>query len=152
MEIRLLGPFDVVVDGRSVQLGGAKQRALLAILAIHANEVLPADRLIDELWPGHPPESAVNTLQGYISRLRKALDPQGTNGAEPIIVFRSRGYVLTVPPEQIDSHRFVRLVAEAETRSGTGDATGAADSLREALALWRGAALADFTYEEFAHP
>jgi DNA-binding SARP family transcriptional activator len=152
VEFRLLGPFDVLVDGRSAQLGGAKQRALLAILAIHANEVLPAERLIDGLWPGHPPESAVNTLQGYISRLRKALDPHGSNGAEPIIVFRPPGYVLTVLPEQIDSHRFERLVAEAETRSATGDAAGAADSLREALALWRGAALADFSYEDFAQP
>jgi DNA-binding SARP family transcriptional activator len=150
VEFRLLGSFDVLVDGRSAQLGGAKQRALLAILAIHANEVLPSERLIDELWPGCAPESAVNTLQGYVSRLRKALDPDGSNGAEPIIVFRSRGYVLTVPPEQIDSRRFERLVAEAETRAASGDAKGAAGSLREALGLWRGAALSDFTYEEFA--
>ena len=122
MEVRLLGPLDVLVDGRSAQLGGAKQRALLAILAIHANEVLPSERLIDELWPGHAPESAVNTLQGYVSRLRKALAPDGSNGAEPVIVFRPPGYVLTVPLEQIDSRRFERLVGEAESRAATGDA------------------------------
>jgi DNA-binding SARP family transcriptional activator len=80
MEFRLLGPFDVLVDGRSAHLGGAKQRALLAILAIHANEVLSAERLIDELWPVDAPESAHNTLQAYISRLRKAIDPQRSNG------------------------------------------------------------------------
>jgi DNA-binding SARP family transcriptional activator len=110
VEFRLLGPFDVLVDGRSTQLGGAKQRALLAILAVHANDVVPADRLIDELWSGNAPESAVNTLQGYVSRLRKALAPAGSNGAEPIIVFRPPGYALTVSSEQIDSRRFERLV------------------------------------------
>ena len=70
MEFRLLGPFDVLVDGRSAQLGGAKQRALLAILAIHANERVSPDRLIAELWPEEAPKSAANTLQGYVSRLR----------------------------------------------------------------------------------
>jgi DNA-binding SARP family transcriptional activator len=150
VEFRLLGPFDVLVDGRSAQLGGAKQRALLAILAVHANDVVPADRLIDELWSGNAPESAVNTLQGYVSRLRKALAPAGSNGAEPIIVFRPPGYVLTVSSEQIDSRRFERLVAEGESRAATGDAKGAADSLRKGLDLWQGPALSDFTYEEFA--
>jgi DNA-binding SARP family transcriptional activator len=150
VEFRLLGPFDVLVDGRSAELGGAKQRALLAILAIRANEIVPSERLIEELWLGHAPESAVNTLQGYVSRLRKALVPDGSNSAEPIIVFRPPGYVLTLAPEHIDSRRFERLVGEAEARAATGDAKGAAASLREALDLWRGAALADFTYEEFA--
>ncbi|MGH3079995.1 MAG: AfsR/SARP family transcriptional regulator, partial [Gaiellaceae bacterium] len=93
MEFRLLGPFDVLVDGRTAQLGGSKQRALLAILAIHANEVVSADRLIEALWPEGAPESAVNTLQGYVSRLRKALDPDRSNGAEATIAFRPGGYV-----------------------------------------------------------
>jgi DNA-binding SARP family transcriptional activator/DNA-binding beta-propeller fold protein YncE len=152
VDFRLLGPFDVVVNGRSVGLGGAKQRALLAILAIHANEVVPADRLIEQLWPRDAPESAVNTLQAYVSRLRKVLDPNGSNGAQPTIVFRAPGYVLTMPPEQIDARRFERLLTEAEARAANGDAAGAAGSLREALGLWRGAPLADFTYEEFAQP
>jgi len=152
VEFRLLGPFDVVENGRSVGLGGAKQRAVLAILAIHANEVVPADRLIEQLWPGDAPDSAVSTLQGYVSRLRKVLDPNGSNGAQPTIVFRAPGYVLTMPPERIDARRFERLLSEAEARAATGDAAGAAGSLREALALWRGAPLADFTYEEFAQP
>jgi YVTN family beta-propeller protein len=150
MEFRLLGPFDVLVDGRSAHLGGAKQRALLAILAIHANEVLSAERLIDELWPVDAPESAHNTLQAYISRLRKAIDPQRSNGGGPVIAFRPPGYVLTVPPEEIDSRRFERLVDEAELQTADGDARAAADSLRRALALWRGGALCDFTYEDFA--
>jgi DNA-binding SARP family transcriptional activator len=91
VEFRLLGPFDVIANGRSVPLGGAKQRALLAILAIHANEIVPADRLIEQLWPGDPPESAVNTLQGYVSRLRKVFDSNGSKRAEPIIVSERRG-------------------------------------------------------------
>ena len=126
MEFRLLGPFDVVVNGRSVRLGGPRQRALLAILAIHANEVVPADRLIEHLWPGDVPESAVNTLQGYVSRLRKVLDPNGLNSAQPTIVFRAPGYVLTTPPEQIDARRFERLLGEAEARAVVGDAAAAA--------------------------
>lgn len=150
VEFRLLGSFDVVIDGRSVPLGGPKQRALLAILAIHANEVVPADRLIEWLWPGNVPESAVNTLQGYVSRLRKVLDANGSNGGQPAIAFRALGYVLTTPPEQIDARRFERLLGEAEAQAATGDAADAARSLREALALWRGAPLADFMYEEFA--
>jgi DNA-binding SARP family transcriptional activator len=152
VDFRFLGPFDVVENGRSVGLGGAKQRALLAILAIHANEVVPAERLIEQLWPGDAPESAVNTLQGYVSRLRKVLDPDGSNGAQPTIVFRAPGYVLTMPPEWIDARRFERLLVEAEARAATGDAAAAAVSLREALGLWRGAPLSDFTYEEFAQP
>lgn len=152
MEFRLLGPFDVFVDGRTAQLGGSKQRALLAILAIHANEVVSADRLIEALWPEGAPESAVNTLQGYVSRLRKALDPDRSNGAEATIAFRPGGYVLTARPEQIDSSRFERLVAEADARAAAGDAASAARLLREALNLWRGAALSDFTYEDFARP
>jgi DNA-binding SARP family transcriptional activator/DNA-binding beta-propeller fold protein YncE len=152
VEFRLLGPFDVVVDGRSVRLGGPRQRALLAILAINANEVVPADRLIEQLWPGEVPESAVNTLQGYVSRLRKVLDSNGSPGAQPTIVFRAPGYVLTMLPEQIDARRFERLLGEAETRAAGGDAAAAAHSLLDALALWRGAPLADFAYEDFAQP
>lgn len=152
MEFRLLGPFDVVVNGRSVGLGGSKQRALLAILAINANEVVPADRLIEQLWPGHVPESAPNTLQGYVSRLRKVLCPQDSNGVPPTIAFRAPGYVLTASLEQIDARRFERLLGEAEAQAASGDAERAARALREALALWRGGALADFTYEEFARP
>lgn len=150
MEFRLLGPLDVVVDGRSIPLGGVKQRALLAILALHANVVVPTDELIDELWPAEPPASALNTLQGYVSRLRKALDPDGRNGDAPTIAFRRRGYVLTAPPDQIDSCRFERLVAEAEARGSRGDVTEAATLLRAALALWRGTALSDFMHEQFA--
>jgi DNA-binding SARP family transcriptional activator len=150
VEFHLLGPLDVVVDGRSVPLGGIKQRTLLAILVLHANEVVATDRLIDELWPDGTPASALATLQGYVSRLRKALDPDGENGGAATIAFRPPGYVLTAPAEQIDAFRFEQLVAEAEARASNGAAGEAAALLRDALALWRGAALADFAYEQFA--
>jgi DNA-binding SARP family transcriptional activator len=150
VEFRLLGPLDVVIDGRSVRLGGVKQRTLLAILVLHANEVVPTDRLIDELWPEETPASALNTLQGYVSRLRKALDPDGRNGGAATIAFRPPGYVLTAPREQIDAYRFEQLVAEAEARASSGAAGEAAAVLQNALALWHGAALADFAYEHFA--
>jgi DNA-binding SARP family transcriptional activator/streptogramin lyase len=150
MDIRLLGPFEVLIDGRRARLGGAKQRALLAILTIHANEVRPAERLIEELWPRQPPDSALSTLQGYVSRLRKALATNGSSAAEPLIVFRAPGYVLTVPLEQIDARRFERLLGEAEALAGSRDARGAAASLRQALGMWRGPPLAEFRYEEFA--
>jgi DNA-binding SARP family transcriptional activator len=111
-----------------------------------------SDQLIEQLWPAQAPKSAANTLQGYVSRLRKALDPDGSNGTEPTIVFRPGGYVLTARPEQIDSHRFERLVADAEALAAAGDASVAARMLGDALKLWRGAALSDFSYDDFAQP
>jgi DNA-binding SARP family transcriptional activator/outer membrane protein assembly factor BamB len=150
VDFRLLGPLDVVVDGRSVPLGGVKQRMLLAILILNANEVVPADRLIDELWPDETPPSALNTLQGYVSRLRKALDPDGRDGGAATIAFRPPGYVLTAPRDQIDARRFEQLVAEADARASSGAPAETAALLRDALALWYGTALADFAYDQFA--
>lgn len=143
MEFRMLGPFDVVVGGESISLGSAKQRALLAILAIHANEVVSVDRLIDDLWGARPPATAANTLQAYVSRLRKVLD--GDPGVA--IVSRSPGYMLRAAPEQIDAHRFVEQVAEARAHDA-GDERSTL--LGKALDLWRGTALADFQFEPFA--
>jgi DNA-binding SARP family transcriptional activator len=150
LQVRVLGPFDVVVGDEVVPIGGGRQRILLAILALHANEVVPAGRLIDELWPEEPPESALNTLQGHVSRLRKALDPNGANGHA--IAYRHGGYVLDLRPEQIDAHRFAQLVGEAEARTDAGDPGEAGRLLREALALWRGVPLSDFADEPFARP
>ena len=150
MEFRFLGPFDVVDADRTIPVGGGRQRALLAILALHASEVVPVGRLIDDLWPEHPPDSALNTVQAYVSRLRKALGGDGNGRATELIVFRHGGYVLDVSEEQIDAHRFVRLVEDGERRADSGNAMEAAAVLREALDLWRGAALPDFAHERFA--
>ena len=143
MEFRLLGPFEVVDGAGSVPLGGAKQRALLAILAIHANEVVPVDRLIDDLWGERPPPRAPGTLQTYVSRLRRAVD----HGAGAAIVFGAGGYALQAQPEQIDAWRFATEVTAARQ---VPDALERSRRLQGALELWRGPALADFRFDSFA--
>src|ERR687888_2335927 len=131
MDFRLLGPLEVWDRGRPVALGGSKQRALLAILLLHANEVVSRDRLIDELWGSAPPETAATALQVHVSQLRKVL-------GRDAIVTRSPGYMVSVGPGALDLDRFEELAAAARDQ----DAAAAAAALREALALWRGPALA----------
>jgi DNA-binding SARP family transcriptional activator len=141
MEFRILGPLEVLDGGASVKLPGPKQRSLLAMLVLHANEVVSSDRLIDELWPGEPPESGAAALQASVSRLRKSL-----GGGAGLLETVAPGYVLHVDTQELDLRRFERLVAEAEGE----EPAAAAEKLREALGLWRGSALADFAYEPFA--
>ena len=142
LDVRILGPLDVQVDGRSLPLGGPQQRAVLAVLALQAGHVVSTARLIDELWGEQVPGSAKPVLQGYVSNLRKAI------GA--VLVTRAPGYALELEPEQLDLHRFERLLGEGQADRAGGRAEAAAAKLREALALWRGPALADFAYEQFA--
>src|SRR5687768_9070339 len=139
MEFRLLGPLEAVADGRVVALKPAKPRALLAILLLHAGEPVGSDRLIEDLWSGRPPTTAAKVLQTYVSQLRKAL-------GENVIVTRPGGYELRVEPDGLDLHAFARLVTEARG----AEPPAAAESLREALALWRGPPLAEFAYESWA--
>ena len=143
VEFRILGPLEVVEHDRPVVLGGPKQRALLAVLLLHRGEVLSTDRLIDELWGEHPPTTAVKTLQGYVSRLRRAL------GAD-VLQTRGRGYAISLLGGQLDLERFERLAADGRAAREAGDVATAARRLGEALALWRGGPLSDFTYEPFA--
>jgi len=139
VEFRILGPLEVWDGDRQVALRGSKQRALLAILLLHANEVVSTDRLLDLLWGDDPPEATA--LRVRVSQLRKALG----RGGEAIAT-RSPGYLLRVEGDELDLRHFERLVAQAETMS----AEDAAEQLRRALALWRGAPLAEFAYEDFA--
>jgi DNA-binding SARP family transcriptional activator/class 3 adenylate cyclase len=151
MEFRILGPLEVVVGGRPLGLGGAKQRALLAILILHANQVVSADRLIDLLWGEEAPQTAANTLQVYISQLRKAIEPaRRRRGPAEVLVRRPPGYVLQVGPDRIDAERFGQLVSRGQRELAAGRNETAAEALREGLDLWRGPALADFSYEPFA--
>ena len=143
LELRLLGPLDVLANGGPIGLGGAKPRALLAVLALEPGRVVSVDRLVEALWPGQPPDTAAHAVQVYVSQLRKAL------GAEKLVT-RTPGYVLELEPEHVDVHRFTRLADEGRAALGEGDAAAAAGALREALELWRGPALADFAYEPFA--
>jgi DNA-binding SARP family transcriptional activator len=136
---RLLGPLEVEVGGAALPLGGQKQRALLALLLIHAGEVVPTDRIVDELWSERPPKTATTSLQNFVAQLRKVLPAD-------LLVTRSPGYLLRVSSDLIDAGRFEQLVRKARAE----DAAGRAATLREALDLWRGSPLADFAYEQFA--
>jgi DNA-binding SARP family transcriptional activator len=129
MEFRLLGPLEVRENGRAIELGAAKQRALLAVLLLNANRVVSTDTLIESLWGERAPETAVKALQVYVSQLRKAI-------GRDRIVTRAPGYELVVGTDELDLGRFERLVAKEE--------------FGEALRLWRGSPLADFAYEPFA--
>ena len=139
LEYRILGPLEVGANGTPVHLGGQKQRALLAYLLLRANDVVPAERLIEEIWGDPAPRTAMTSLQNIVSQLRKVLGP------EPLET-RSPGYRLRISPEQLDLTRFERIVRSAR---GTEPAERAR-VLTEALALWRGTPLSDFVYERWA--
>jgi DNA-binding SARP family transcriptional activator len=139
MEFRVLGPLEVVDDGRPVAIERRLSRALLAYLLLHANEPMSADRLVDELWGPAAPRTAIASLQNYVSTLRKLLGA-GRIELEPA------GYVLRVDPERFDLTRFNRLVSEARA----APPMERSQLLRSALALWRGQPLQDLAFEEFA--
>ena len=137
LSFRLLGPLEAWEDDRQISLGTGRQRALLAFLLVHANEVVSSDRLLEELWTGKPPPSAQKVLQGYVSQLRRVLPPQ-------TIVTQGPGYVLAAG--ETDAHEFAQLVDQASTL----EAGDAAPLLRRALGLWRGRPFAEFEYEDWA--
>jgi len=148
MEFRVLGPVEVWHRGSVVPVP-PKQRALLAELLIHANEVVSTDRLLEEVWGEAQPEGGVKTLRFHISKLRDALDPDRAPGEEGAVATRAPGYVLRADPEVIDAARFELLVDDAR-QALVEDPVAAAGLLEEALALWRGPPFADFAYAEFA--
>ena len=145
MEFRLLGPLEVADGGRSVPLGGSRPRALLALLLLHRNEVVPVDRIVDELWAERPPKTAGQVVRVYVSNLRKVLE-------QDVLVTQGNGYLLRAAPEEVDADRFEALRAEGRRLLAAGEFTQAAGTLGEALSLWRGPALQDFAYEGFAQP
>ena len=143
-EVRLLGSFELLADqpagSARLEIGSIKQRAVLALLALRVNQVVSQDVLLDRLWPTEPPTSAILTLRSLVSRLRRVLDVGGS-GFE--LQTRDPGWVLQADPASVDAVRFETLVAEARACLGRGEASAAAATLREALALWRGEALED---------
>jgi DNA-binding SARP family transcriptional activator/DNA-binding beta-propeller fold protein YncE len=149
LDFRVLGPLQVAANGVFLPLGGTKQRAVLALLVLHANEVVSADRFIDELWGDSPPKSAANMVQGYVSHLRDVLEPGRARGEHELLVSRPPGYALQIRPEQLDAERFEQLAVEGRRLLAGGDAEAAASTLRAALDLWRGDVLADLAYERF---
>ena len=139
VEFAILGPLEARADGEPVALGGPKQRAVLAILLLDAGRVVSLDHLVDALWAGEPPATAVASLQNFVAQLRKAL------GAD-VIETRAPGYVVRLESGQLDAARVRSLVDEARA----SEPVQRARLLDEALALWRGEPLAEFRYETFA--
>src|SRR3954468_9568113 len=144
MEFGILGPLEVRADGRALQLGGPKPRALLAMLALHANRPVSAERVAVALWGEDTPPRAVKTVQVYVARLRKALgDPE-------VLVTTPGGYCLRVRPGELDAERFERSVADGRRALAAGRGEDAAADLRAALGLWRGPPLAELASAPFA--
>ena len=145
MELRILGPLEVLDDdGAPVDVGGSRPRTLLIDLALAQGHPVPADQLLEDVWSGER-IPARNNLQVHVSRLRRAL-------GEDRIATRGGGYALDLPRDALDAARFDRLSAEGRAALHAGDAEAAATVLRDALALWRGAALVDFADDAFARP
>src|SRR6266540_1276811 len=131
MELRLLGPLELMESGRPIASGGARQRAVLALLVLHANQVVPSERLLVELWGEDAPPSAANALQAAVSRLRRVL-PAGR------LLTRASGYLFRAFPDELDVDRFERLLASGRQALAAGAAAAAAQTLRQALSVWRG--------------
>jgi predicted ATPase/DNA-binding SARP family transcriptional activator len=143
VEFLILGPLEVRVEGSPVALRGPKQRALLAALLLEPDQPVATEVLIERVWGERPPERAANTVQVYVSQLRKVLP-------DAVLVTQAPGYRLAVGSDQLDLARFERLAAEGRQALAAGGAEEAAGRFREALALWRGTPLSDFAYEAFA--
>jgi DNA-binding SARP family transcriptional activator/tetratricopeptide (TPR) repeat protein len=148
MDFRILGPLEVLEEGRPVALSGSKQRALLAVLLLHANEALTTDRLVDELWGERAPPTAAKAVHVHVSRLRKAL-AAGPAG-DGLLVTRERGYELRLERERLDAQRFEQLIADGRSELANGRPQRALAAFERALSLWRGTPLADLAYEPFA--
>jgi predicted ATPase/DNA-binding SARP family transcriptional activator len=145
MRFGILGPLEVADDsGDKIALRGRKQRSVLAILLLHANDAVSRDHLVEELWPREPPASAAKSLQAHVSRLRRVLDEDGR------IATTADGYLIRAAPGELDAADFERFVEEGTSALADGDPEIAARRLRDALSLWRGLALSDFRYESFA--
>jgi DNA-binding SARP family transcriptional activator len=143
LRFRILGPLEVEQEGKVLQLGGKQRQSLLAVLLLHANEPVASEQLIDELWGDTAPDTAAKIIQNNVSQLRKLLRPG-------VLRTSGRGYLLGAAPDELDARNFERLAGEGREALARDDAPTASATLREALALWRGPALADFVYEPFA--
>ena len=143
MQVRILGPLLLEEGGRRITIGGVRQRAVLADLLLHANEVVPSEQLLMDLWGEDSSPSAANALQAAISRLRRELPPDR-------LITRAPGYAIRLFPEELDVTRFEQLTSEGRNALAAGAAAEAARTLGQALSLWQGPPLADFRYEPFA--
>src|SRR4051794_9141854 len=151
VEVRALGPVEVVVDGSPVDLGPPKQRALFALLLAGADRVVSVDALTERLWAGEPPPRASASLQAYVSNLRRILEPNRAAGTTAtVLVTRAPGYLLRTTEMFVDVREFADLVARADARLAADDAAGALSDLDDALGLWRGEPYADVREADWA--
>lgn len=144
MEFRILGALEVDLDG-AVEVGSPKRRTLLAALLLHANELVPIDRLVDMVWADGPPRTAAHSVQIYVSELRHALGPESDR-----LVTRPPGYLLRADPQEVDAGRFEAALHRAADLRAGGDVRAATHVLADALELWRGPVLADLVDAQFA--
>src|SRR5215218_2927496 len=151
LQFRILGPLEVTRGGTALALGGPRQKAVLACLLVHANEVVPIDALADGVWEGRPPDSATGTIRTYVSHLRRVVEAGPAGGNGHVLLTTPPGYRLRVEPGQLDSDEFERLLEQARRARADGAPELALGHLNQALGLWRGPALADFAAESFAH-
>jgi DNA-binding SARP family transcriptional activator len=143
---RVLGPLEVLRSGDAVPLGGPRQRAVLALLLLQANQVVSLDRLVEDVWEGHAPAASIATLQTYVSHLRRALEPGQPRGdAREVLATRDHGYVLRVNREQLDAAVFQDELTSGIAALEAGRHAEAARRLGQALDLWRGPVLADLS-------
>ncbi len=148
MEYRILGPLEVVDDGAPIDIGSRQQRALLALLVLNANRVVSTERILEDLWP-RDPIGKERTLWVYVSRLRAVLEPdREARGHNTVLVTHDHGYSLEIDRHAIDAHRFEEVAARGRALL-RDDPAAAGDTLREALSLWRGSALEEFTDVDF---
>ena len=148
MEIRILGPLEAHEDGRELVLPKGRARVLLALLLLNRGQVVSTDRILDALWGELPPPTAAKAVQGYVSGLRRVF--QGHAAGNGRLVTRPPGYLLQVAPEELDAARFESLAGEGGRALEDGDPVDALAALEGALGLWRGPALPEFAFEDFA--
>lgn len=144
-QFRVLGTFEVTRGGCRCTPTAPKQRALLALLALHANEFVPTSRIVDQLWSRDAPRSAIAALHGYVTAVRRVLTPSwvSSRNSHPVLSTRPSGYVLVLEPHQLDLTRFRELAKEGQVAMAAGDCAHAWDRFCAALRLWRGSPLAD---------
>lgn len=147
ISVRILGPLEIERDGRLIELSGRRERAVLALLLVHAGQSVSLDRMTEDLWEGDPPASAVTTLRAHVSRVRKAL---ASGGVDDLLVTHDAGYSVRVDAVCLDAAEFVAGAEEGRRLLEAGDADAAARRLRAALRLWRGAPFGDVGSSSFA--
>src|SRR4051794_24096158 len=150
LSIRLLGTLDADIDGQPIDLGGPRQGSVLALLLVARGEVVSVDRLIDDLWRGEPPPRAMGALQAYVSNLRRVLEPdRAPRTPSQHLISAAPGYAVRFGGSAVDAWQFEDLVRAARD---TASPVQALAILEQALALWRGDALAEFAVEPWAAP